>query len=526
MFGKTMRELYDYCCLHYSNRPAIRFQGQTYTYSDFRDRGMRLANSLRKLGLKKGDRVATMLPNCPEVLFGDLACAQAGFARVPIAAYLQKEDMIYMLRQTEARGFLCHEVFRSQLDAVKNELPDLEHVVCCASEADAVQAGEHHLQALIEAGEKKEIPYAVTEDDLYLLPFTGGTTGQPKGAVHTNRNLVGAVGIELMDLGVEQEEVFLAITPLTHAAMLLVYPIFMKGGCCVPMQGFDPLKFLKTVEAEKVTSTYLVATMIYVLLDHPELAKHDTSSLRNVFYGAMPIASERLKQAIRHFGQVFVQTYGQTESPLLVAVLSKAEHVIEGDPKEVARLASAGRPCVGVKVRIVDLEGNDVPAGEKGEILVWSPTNMLEYLKRPDLTAETLTPDGWVHSGDIARHDEQGYLYIEDRKKDMIISGGFNIFPKEIEDVLCQHPAVAIASVIGVPDDKWGEAVKAVVVKREGVDVTEEELIRFCKEAKGSVMAPKSVEFVESLPLTPLGKANKKAIREKYWKGRSRQVGG
>ena len=264
--------------------------------------------------------------------------------------------------------------------------------------------------------------------------------------------------------------------------------------------------------------------MIYALLDHPDLKKYDTSSLRNIIYGAAPMAPERVKQAVQAFGPVFTQLYGQTEAPNALTALPREEHIIEGDVKTVARLASCGRPTLATQIKLLDEEGNEVPIGQPGEIVAKSPMNMLGYLNRPDLTAETLK-DGWLYTGDIARQDEQGYIYIVDRKKDMIVSGGFNIFPKEIEDALHEHPAVSNTIVIGVPDTKWGEAVKAVVVTKPGQSVTEQELISFCKEKKGSVIAPKSIDFVKNVPLTPLGKPDRKAVREAYWVGKDRRVG-
>ncbi|MDY6853050.1 MAG: AMP-binding protein, partial [Thermodesulfobacteriota bacterium] len=290
------------------------------------------------------------------------------------------------------------------------------------------------------------------------------------------------------------------------------------------LPGFEPTQFLETVQKEKVTSSFVVPTIIYALLDHPDLKEYNTGSFKNLIYGAAPIAPERLKEAIKTFGPVFTQLFGQTEAPMALTALSREEHIIEGDEKAIARLASCGRPTLATRLKLVDEEGREVPQGEPGEIIVKCPDVMLEYLNRPDLTAETIT-NGWLHTGDIARRDELGYVYIVDRSKDMIVSGGFNIFPREIEDVLHQHPSVAMAAVIGVPDEKWGEAVKAVVVLKPGRTATEEELISLCKEKKGSIMSPKTVDFSDGIPLTPLGKADKKNLRAKFWKGRERSVG-
>ncbi|MFQ5419518.1 MAG: AMP-binding protein, partial [Anaerolineae bacterium] len=287
--------------------------------------------------------------------------------------------------------------------------------------------------------------------------------------------------------------------------------------------GYDPKTFLAQVEKEKVTASLFVPTMIYLLLDYPELSNYDTSSLRDILYGAAPIAPERLKQAIEHFGPIFSQFYGQTEAPMILTALPKEEHIIADPERERQIFSSCGRPTMTTQIKLVDADDNEAPPGEVGEIVARCTFMMDGYFKDPEKTAVTLK-DGWLHTGDMARQDEEGFLYIVDRAKDMIISGGFNIYPREIEDVLFEHPAVKGTAVIGVPHEKWGEAVKAIVVLHEGQTATEEELINFVKERKGSLVAPKSVEFWDSIPLTNLGKLDKKKMREPYWQGRQRQV--
>ena len=300
-------------------------------------------------------------------------------------------------------------------------------------------------------------------------------------------------------------------------------PVFLRKGRCVIVDHFDPKLFLDTVQKEKVTATFIVPTMIYVLLDYPELKKYDVSSLRNIIYGASAIAPERLKQALATFGPVMTQLFGQTEAPMMISALSREEHVVDDPVRERQIHSSAGRPTFHAEVRLVDDDGKEVKRGEPGEVSVRCPNMMHGYFKNPEVTAETIK-NGWLHTGDIARQDEEGFLYIVDRKKDMIVSGGFNIFPREIEDVLFEHPAVKGAAVIGVPHEKWGEEVKAIVVLHEGKSATGEELIKFVKERKGSLMAPKTVEFWDAIPLTNLGKLDKKAMRTKYWAGKDRMV--
>jgi acyl-CoA synthetase (AMP-forming)/AMP-acid ligase II len=327
----------------------------------------------------------------------------------------------------------------------------------------------------------------------------------------------------MLSLGLERRETFAYITPLTHAAGVLLLPVLLRKGTALILEDFDPETFLETVEKEKVTATFCVPTMIYMLLDHPGADRYDTSSLRNIVYGAAPIAPDRLKQAINRFGPIFTQLYGQTEAPMMLSALARDEHVIADPERERQVLSSCGRPTVTTQVKLLDPRSNEVAAGEVGEIVVRCINMMDGYFEDPETTSQTIR-DGWLYTGDLAFRDAEGFLYIVDRAKDMIISGGFNIYPREVEDVLFEHPAVKEAAVIGVPHEKWGEAVKAVVVLHEGKVATEEEIIAFVKEQKGKLAAPKSVEFWSSIPLTNLGKVDKKKIREPFWQGRESRV--
>jgi fatty-acyl-CoA synthase len=285
------------------------------------------------------------------------------------------------------------------------------------------------------------------------------------------------------------------------------------------LKGFDPEKFLATIAREKINTTLMVPTMIYVMLDHPVLAKTDMSSLELVLYGASPMSPSRLVEGLERIGPVFSQLYGQTEC-YPASVLRKADH----DARRPELFASCGFPVASCNVSLRDEDNNEVKQGEAGEICVQGPHTMEGYWKKPEQTAEAFK-GGWLHTGDIARADERGYLYIVDRKKDMIVSGGFNIFPREVEDVLSSHPDVAMAAVIGVPDAKWGEAVTALVVAKPGAKPSAEVLTQLVKDRKGGTHAPKKIEIVDALPLTAVGKVDKKVLRAKYWAGQARQVG-
>jgi fatty-acyl-CoA synthase len=411
-------------------------------------------------------------------------------------------------------------------DRVRDMIPRLESVknfICIADAPSSITQGHLHLQEFMRTHPPKYEKVIVDPEDLVGIYYTGGTTGKPKGGMLSHRAWIYTVLIEMLEFGFGWQETFAYMTPLTHAGGCLMLPVLLRKGKCVVLDHFDPKLFLETVEKNKITATFLVPTMIYILLDYPDLKNYDLSSLRNIIYGASAIAPERLKQAINTFGPVMTQLFGQTEAPMTISALSREEHVIDDPQKERQIFSSAGRPTYHAQVKIVDEKGNEVPRGESGEIAVRCANMMHGYLKNPEATAETIR-EGWLHTGDIAKQDEEGFLYIVDRKKDMIVSGGFNIFPREIEDVLFEHEAVKGAAVIGIPHDKWGEEAKAIVVLHAGKSATEEELIKFVKDRKGSLMAPKTVEFRDAIPVTNLGKIDKKAMRAEFWKGRDRMI--
>jgi acyl-CoA synthetase (AMP-forming)/AMP-acid ligase II len=313
---------------------------------------------------------------------------------------------------------------------------------------------------------------------------------------------------------------FLVCGPLSHAAAAFVLPTLLLGGSLVVLPAFDADEVLYAIERHRITAVMLVPTMLYALLDHPRLAQVDTSNLAAIYYGASAISPVRLAEGIERFGSIFFQFYGQSEAPMVVCSLSQDEH----DPARPGRLSSCGRPSPWLDVALLDDDGQQVAAGDAGEICVRGPIVMNGYWNRPDETA-TVFRHGWLHTGDIARRDDDGFLTIVDRAKDVIVSGGFNVYAREVEDVIAAHEAVASVAVIGIPDERWGEAVTAVVVRRPGMDVTDAELIAVVRERKGGVHAPKSVEFVDALPVSALGKPDKKALRARYWEGRERQVG-
>jgi fatty-acyl-CoA synthase len=523
MISLTIGDLYDRCVQYYGPHKAITHQDRSITYQEMGDQAARLVSALKSLGLKKGDRIGFLMANCPEYIFCEYAVAKTGCVRVPLAVLLSPDDHIYMLNQSECTTLIYHERMAERIRGMIPKLETVKTFICVGGDPKAVTDGHLHLQPLLENHPPDHSRIPIDPEDLVGIYYTGGTTGKPKGVMLSHRAWVYTVLIESLEFDFKREEVFAYLTPLTHAGGCLMLPVLLRKGRCVILDHFDPKTFLACVEKEKITATFLVPTMIYVLLDDPDLNRYDLSSLKNVIYGASAIAPERLKQAVTTFGPIFTQLFGQTEAPMAFTVLPREDHIIADPERERRIFSSAGRPTFHAEVRIVDDNGNDVKPGDPGEVVMRCANMMSGYFKNPEATADTIR-DGWLHTGDIARQDEEGFLYIVDRKKDMIISGGFNIYPREIEDTLFEHPAVKDVAVIGVPHDKWGEEVKAIVVLRENAEITPEDLIAFVKQQKGSLVAPKTIEFWDKIPLTNLGKVDKKRIRARYWEGRDRMI--
>jgi long-chain acyl-CoA synthetase len=303
----------------------------------------------------------------------------------------------------------------------------------------------------------------------------------------------------------------------------MIYPHIVRGAKVVILPGFDEKDLLETIQKERITTLYLVPTMIVMLLAYPDLKKYDLSSLKTIRYGASPISPDVLKKAIQVFGNVFIQGYGLTEAGMPMALLKKEDHILDGSEKKLKRLSSVGREVMVAKVRIMDDNGKILPPGEVGEIVIRSHQVMEAYYNKPEASAETLR-GGWLHTRDVGYIDEDGYIYLVDRKDDMIVSGGFNVYPKEVENVLYSHPAVLEAAVFGVPDEKWGEAVKAVVSLKAGQKATEEDIIEHCRKHLAGYKKPKSVDFIKELPKSPFGKIWRRKLKEPYWQGRGRMI--
>ncbi|WP_315812383.1 AMP-binding protein [Bradyrhizobium sp. SZCCHNR2028] len=497
------------------SRTAFSWPGGSLSYQGAIDLIGRMQGVFMRLGLSPGTRVALLTANRADTWCAGTAAQLSRLAITWLHPLGSLEDQLFQLSDSESQVLVIDAAaFRDRGGELAARADGLRHVFTLGQAG----YGADLLAAIEQAGHATARNFA-TPDDIATLNYTGGTTGKSKGALRHHREYGGFATAILADFEIPERARYLTVAPISHVAGTKVLPTLMRGGTVHMLKGFDPEAVLATIARERINFTLFVPTMIYVLLDHPSLGKTDLSSLELVLYGASAMSPTRLVEGIERIGPVFSQLYGQTEC-YPVSVLRKADH----DPKQPELFLSCGFPIAACEVKILDDDDREVAQGEAGEICVRAPHVMAEYWKRPDTTAETLK-NGWLHTGDIARRDERSYMYILDRKKDMIVSGGFNIFPREIEDVLTQHADVAMCAVVGVPDDKWGEAVTAIVVPRAGAQIDAAELIELVKARKGSAHAPKSISFVKELPMTGVGKVDKKVLRARFWEGRGRMVG-
>ncbi|WP_454616552.1 AMP-binding protein [Bradyrhizobium cenepequi] len=499
----------------YPSRTAFSWPDGSITYQGATDLIGRIQNVFMRLGFAPGTRVALLTANRADTWCAGVAAQLARLAITWLHPLGSLDDQLFQIEDSDAQMLIIDAAtFRDRGGDLTAKATGIKTVFTLGP----ADYGIDLLQAIEQAGHATARCLA-GPDDIATLNYTGGTTGKSKGALRYHREYGGFAGAILADFEIPETPRYLTVAPISHVAGTKVLPALMRGGTVHMLKGFDPEAVLKTIEREKINFTLFVPTMIYVLLDHPALAKTDLSSLELLLYGASAMSPSRLVEGIERIGPVFSQLYGQTEC-YPVSVLRKADH----DPKTPELFLSCGFPIAVCDVKILDDNDEEVRAGEPGEICVRAPHVMAEYWKRPDTTAETLK-NGWLHTGDIARADERGYMYILDRKKDMIVSGGFNIFPREVEDVLSQHADVAMVAVVGVPDDKWGEAVTAVIVARDGARPDADELINLVKAKKGSAHAPKQIRFVKELPMTGVGKVDKKVLKASFWASRERMVG-
>ncbi|WP_068272966.1 fatty-acid--CoA ligase FadD8 [Aldersonia kunmingensis] len=512
------------------DKPVLFLGDTTLTGGELAERISQYIQALEAVGAGTGSAVGLLSLNRPEVLMLIGAGQTQGYRRTALHPMGSLDDHAYVLADGGITTLIIDPTpaFIERALGLIEKVSSLQQILTLGPVPDAlVGKGASVVDLVAEAAKYDPKPLVAADlapDHIGGLTYTGGTTGKPKGVIGTVQSITTMTTIQLAEWEWPEHPKFLMCTPLSHAGAAFFVPTIIKGGELVVLKTFDPAEVLRVIEEQKITATMLVPSMIYALMDHPDSHTRDLSSLETVYYGASAINPVRLEEAINRFGPIFAQYFGQSEAPMVITYLAKGDH----DKK---RLTSCGRPTLLARVALLGEDGKPVPQGEVGEICVSGPLLSGGYWNLPDATAETFK-DGWMHTGDLAREDEDGFYFIVDRTKDMIVTGGFNVFPREVEDVIAEHPAIAQVCVVGTPDEKWGEAVTAVVVLRPGVDSSEEsvatitaEIKAAVKERKGSVQSPKQVIVSESVPVTALGKPDKKAVRAQFWADSARSIG-
>ena len=488
---------------------------QRITFAQFNDRVNRLIRGLSALGVKKGDVIGILSWNCLEYVDFYGAAMKGGVIASPFSPRLHEDELEYLINYSEANTLFIGPDLVDTVAGLRSRLPKVKSYITFGDSTPDM----HAYHEMLATQPSHEPDLSVARDDPYLIFYTSGTTGFPRGALYTHMRKLDNTRIKALELGVKPEDRHVMVLPFFHiGGDCHVWPFFLVGGCNIimPQKSFNPAAVLGGIQNEKATDMQIVPTQLNSILSCPELKKYDLSSLKRIYYAASPMPVELLRKGMEIFGPIFSQGYGQTESgPQICALPRKSHQVLDAPAKAQKVLSSCGQPSLGVHVRVVNEDNHDVVPETIGEIIVQSNSLMVGYWNRPDETREVLV-DGWLHTGDLGYYDEKGFIYIVDRKKDMIVTGGENVYSREVEDVLYRHPAVREAAVVGVPDPVWVERVHAVIALVAGTTAKEKDIIAFCKAHLASYKAPKSIEFVESLPKSPQGKILKKEIRKRY----------
>ncbi|HEX4091156.1 MAG TPA: long-chain fatty acid--CoA ligase [Trebonia sp.] len=514
--------------VHPIDAPCLTMAGQARSYAQVQRLSWSVGRALARSGIGPGDKVAVLSGNDPVAFGAVFGISRAGAVWCPVNPRNEAAENRELLALLDCRCLIFAAAFAPLVAKIAPDLPELTTLVCLPGDADPHadtddQAGSPGVPGAVRfddwlAGLDDGPWQADPVDDVVMIAGTGGTTGRPKGVMLTGRNIETMAALTLMSYPFEGSPVYLAFAPLTHAAGVLCFPIMALGGEIVIMPHPDLGEFLALIGRHRVTHAFLPPTVIYSLLDHPALTSADLGSLQCLWYGAAPMSAARLEQAIGVLGPVLGQLFGQTEAPMFISALPPREHLHADGTLATERFSSAGRPTPLTTVAIMDEAGRTLPPGERGEIVARGPLVMAGYYQNPDATAEA-SRHGWHHTGDIGYLDPDGYLYIVDRLKDMIITGGFNVYSTEVEQAVLAHPAVLDCAVVGLPDDKWGERVTAIIQPHAGREVTAEEIRAFVKDRLGSVKAPKQVEIWPELPRSRVGKILKADVRSRLLNG-------
>lgn len=512
----------------YSQKVAIVCAERQWTYEEFYSRINRLSNSLLDFGIGKGDKISILHPNCHYFLEAYYGISQIGAVSVPINYRLSPEEIAFIINHSESKILIVDPRFLDVIDSIKDKISEIKKIIYTGN--IEVLKGEKDViyEELIKVRNSEKIfDEIISEDDPAQIYYTSGTTGRPKGVVLSHKNVMTHALGTIAELQLTDRDVWIHVAPLFHLAdAWATWAITWVGGRHILVREFEPKKVLETIEKEKVTITNLIPTMLNLMVNHPDVNKYDYSSLRVLLSGGAPIAPEVVRKIVETFKCDYIQTYGMTEtSPYLTLSILK-DHLKKLPKDEQLKFkAKTGREFIAVELKVVNDKGEEVKKDEKevGEIIVKGDIVTKGYWKLPEETEKSIK-NGWLYTGDLAVIDEEGYVTIVDRKKDMIVTGGENVYSTEVENVLYMHPAVLECAVIGVPDEKWGEAVKGIVVLKPGYKATAEEIIKFCKDRMAHYKAPKSIDFMDTLPRTGSGKIHKKGLRDKYWEGYTKRV--
>jgi acyl-CoA synthetase (AMP-forming)/AMP-acid ligase II len=515
-----LHDFLDYRAREQGEHPFAIQGDRQMSYAEARDETFKIGNALIGGGLGIGDRIAILSKNSIEMALLYYACSRAGVVPVPLNYRLAAAEWAYIIDDSQSKLLIAEPEFIDALAPVIGELKTVQRRIAVGEGGENWEAWEAltDRQPVVDPGR-----YIDESADVYQM-YTSGTTGRPKGAVLTHYAVSRQLHQAATGIAIRARERVLVVAPMYHAAAgITTFAGVQAGGTLVIQEDFDPNAVVKALSEDDIAVVLLVPAMIqFCLVAVPDVRERSYPALRLIIYGASPIAEQTLRDAIDVFGCGFLQGYGMTETTAAVTYLMPEDHerALAGEPK---LLASAGRALLGTEVCIFDDNDRPLPNGEIGEICARGPQMMRGYWNLEDASREALR-GGWMHTGDAGIIDDEGFLFIQDRVKDMIVSGGENVYPREIEDVLYEHPAVAEAAVIGIPSEKWGEEVKAVVVAKPDVEVLAEDIIDFCKERLGGYKQPRTVDFIAELPRNPSGKVLKKDLREPYWQGHSRRV--
>ena len=491
--------------------------GRHWTFKEQNEVVNKLCNALYGLGLEKGDRAAVLagdlIEYCQIAMIG-----KAGLVYVPVNWRLKGSEAAYIINESEAKVLFVDEEHVDVVHSIKNDIPGVKHFICIdGSPEDMI-----NYNAFIAPASSEDPGVDVMETDVLGLVYTSGTSALPKGVVYTHQKAIEIGRLQVRARGYRHDDSYLGVLPLFHVAMLNLQFSTYNIGMTQYIMRFEPKAVMETIEKYKISAFQAVPTMVIAMTEHPDRPKYDLSSLRILLYVGSAMPAEAAKRAWRAFGPILSQTYGATEGG--GTILKAADHARAlSDPAKEHILKSAGKPIIGCNLKILNDDGREVPLGTMGEICFSTRTSVEEYWKKPVETAETFK-DGWFHTGDMGRVDEDGYVYIMDRKKDIIISGAENVSARDVENVILAHPAVLECAVIGVPSEKWGEEVKAIAVLRQGMTVTPEEIVEYCQDKMAGYKRPRSVEVWDELPKNPSGKILKREIRDRYWIGEKRMA--